>query len=453
MKNQKNHDYFVGLDIGTNSIGYAATDKNYQLLKYQQHPVWGVHLFESANPAADRRPYRTARRRLDRRQQRIRLLRELFAREIGTVDPRFFQRIDSSSLKKTEDDSGFAVFDDPDYTDVDFHRQYPTIHHLISELIDSREPHDVRLVYLACAWMLAHRGHFFSDVAKEKVEELICFSTVYQELADYAADHGFHFSWQHLPLGTDIIGDILKSSENKTAKSKKLTSTLQVKKSGAADSEDDAPWIDEYEFLLLLCGRESKAAKLFPSSTYTDLKLSLDADDQKTAEMLAELSDDDATLLLLMKKVFDWSVLTDIIGDGKNISDSKVKVYEKHKADLKQLKYLVKKYLPRQEYQDIFRSPESDKNYTAYCGAGQKKNADQEIFYKHLKSKLDKMAIEDIADREIHDRIMQDIEAEKFLPKQVVSDNRTIPYQLYWNELSQLLTSASGYLPFLRQVD
>ena len=48
MKKEKNFDYYVGLDIGTNSVGYAATDENYNLLKYRQHPVWGVHLFDSA---------------------------------------------------------------------------------------------------------------------------------------------------------------------------------------------------------------------------------------------------------------------------------------------------------------------------------------------------------------------------------------------------------------------
>ena len=74
MQNEKKSDYFVGLDIGTNSVGYAATDTNYNLIKYKQHPVWGVHLFESAELAQDRRTHRASRRRLDRRQQRIQLL-------------------------------------------------------------------------------------------------------------------------------------------------------------------------------------------------------------------------------------------------------------------------------------------------------------------------------------------------------------------------------------------
>ena len=134
MKNQKKSNYFVGLDIGTNSIGYAATDDRYMLMKYQQHPMWGVHLFEEAHLANERRSFRAARRRLDRRQQRIKLLRELFAVEIGAVDPEFFRRIDSSSLKKESDVLPYAIFADKDYTDCDFYEKYPTIHHLIVDL-------------------------------------------------------------------------------------------------------------------------------------------------------------------------------------------------------------------------------------------------------------------------------------------------------------------------------
>ena len=96
MQNQKKSNYFIGLDIGTNSVGYAVTQEDYTLVKFQQHPMWGVHLFESANLAQDCRSHRTARRRLDRRQQRTQLLRELFSEAIASIDPYFFHRIDSS---------------------------------------------------------------------------------------------------------------------------------------------------------------------------------------------------------------------------------------------------------------------------------------------------------------------------------------------------------------------
>ncbi len=461
MQNSKKVDYFVGLDIGTNSIGYAATDTNYNPLKYQSHPVLGVHLFETAKLAAERRTFRAARRRLDRRQQRIQLLRELFAAEIAKIDPIFFQRIDASSLTKTPDQLPYAIFSDNNYTDKDFYREYPTIHHLIADLIDSEKIHDIRLVYLACAWLLAHRGHFFSTVSKEKIDEITDFSSVYSELTSFIEAHNYNLSWKHLNIDNQSIGEILKSPASRSDRHKQLLELLQVKKKNAS-SDNDEQWFDESEFLKLLCGLEIKCSKLFPAAKYEDSKLSLDYDDDKTAEMLSALSEDDASLLLAMKKIFDWSVLADIIGDGKNLSSSKVAIYEKHKSDLKNLKYLVKKHLSNQDYREIFRDANSD-NYATYCGKLKKDKFDLDKFYKLIQSKLnailtkvteDEVCLpEFIADKNIIEQIENDIKLKKFLPKQVTTDNRTIPYQLYWNELNNLLMQTSTYLPFLLEQD
>jgi len=42
MGNQRTTEYYLGLDIGTNSIGYAVTDKSYNLLKMKREPMWGA---------------------------------------------------------------------------------------------------------------------------------------------------------------------------------------------------------------------------------------------------------------------------------------------------------------------------------------------------------------------------------------------------------------------------
>ena len=95
MANEKN---FLGLDIGSNSVGWAVTDENYKIKKFKGNLMWGVHLFDEAQQSADRRMFRTARRRLDRRQQRIVLLQELFAAEILKKDEKFFLRLKESAL-------------------------------------------------------------------------------------------------------------------------------------------------------------------------------------------------------------------------------------------------------------------------------------------------------------------------------------------------------------------
>lgn len=90
--------YYVGLDIGTDSVGYAVTDERYNLCRFRGSSMWGVTLFDEAQTAAERRAFRTARRRLDRRQQRVRLIMDLFAKEICNDDPSFFTRIKESYL-------------------------------------------------------------------------------------------------------------------------------------------------------------------------------------------------------------------------------------------------------------------------------------------------------------------------------------------------------------------
>ena len=69
--------YFVGLDIGTNSVGWAVTDDKYKLHKYKAHKMWGSRLFDQGSTAAERRIFRSNRRRLERRKQRLKILQEI----------------------------------------------------------------------------------------------------------------------------------------------------------------------------------------------------------------------------------------------------------------------------------------------------------------------------------------------------------------------------------------
>lgn len=43
--------YYVGLDMGTGSVGWAVTDESYQILRRHGKAMWGVRLFESAKTA------------------------------------------------------------------------------------------------------------------------------------------------------------------------------------------------------------------------------------------------------------------------------------------------------------------------------------------------------------------------------------------------------------------
>jgi len=58
------------------------------------------------------------------------------------------------------------------------------------------EPHDVRLVYLACAWLVAHRGHFLSDLSKENIDVVNNFPIVYKGLMDHFTGNDFDMPWE-----------------------------------------------------------------------------------------------------------------------------------------------------------------------------------------------------------------------------------------------------------------
>ena len=92
-------EYYLAFDIGTDSVGWAVTDLNYNLERLNGKYMWGTRLFEAGKTAAERRSFRAARRRLQRRTQRIRLLQEIFAEEISKADMGFFHRLAESKYR------------------------------------------------------------------------------------------------------------------------------------------------------------------------------------------------------------------------------------------------------------------------------------------------------------------------------------------------------------------
>lgn len=38
--------YYIGLDIGTNSVGWAVTDPEYNIIRKNGKSLWGVRLFD-----------------------------------------------------------------------------------------------------------------------------------------------------------------------------------------------------------------------------------------------------------------------------------------------------------------------------------------------------------------------------------------------------------------------
>ena len=121
--------YYLGLDIGTNSVGWAVTDEKYNICKFNGKSMWGIRLFDGAETAAERRVKRSTRRRLQRQRERIDLLQELFADEIAKVDETFFLRLNESRLNVLDKSlkEKHPLFINNDYSEKEYYKQQPTI--------------------------------------------------------------------------------------------------------------------------------------------------------------------------------------------------------------------------------------------------------------------------------------------------------------------------------------
>ena len=117
--------YSIGLDIGTNSVGWAVINEDFSLCKYKHQNMWGANLFDKADDAATRRSFRSSRRRLARRKRRITLLQQIFDDEIQKVDPHFYLRLSESMLHLGDKNSALELdanilFADHSFTDKSY---------------------------------------------------------------------------------------------------------------------------------------------------------------------------------------------------------------------------------------------------------------------------------------------------------------------------------------------
>lgn len=442
-------DYFTGFDIGTDSVGFAVTDTKYNLCKFKGNAMWGIDLFEESSPAVERRTFRSARRRGSRKRNRIEWLQMLFDAEISKVDNAFFQRLKESCLYLEDKSSSvpYAVFADDDYTDKDFHNDYPTIYHLRKDLIENPNLHDIRLVYLALHHIIKHRGHFLFDNMGSDFESESSFDNLFGNLVDYLKEE---YDIEFVCSDSEKFSDILKDKKmKKTAKS-----TESYKLFGYSKKK----FPKETALIDLMCGRKVKLSDIFDDESLKD-----ESADSITFESGYDDNEDEYRALLQerfeliekAKAVYDWAVLADILNGEHYISFAKVRTYKEHKDDLKMLKSFVKERC-KPLYNEIFKETKDKlNNYTAYSGKYKSdgKNgtilcrATQEEFCKYLKGKFDKL------DKTGYEEMWAKIENGTFMPKIVVKDNGVIPMQVNRSELKAILKNASSYLDFLNQKD
>lgn len=449
--------YYLGLDIGTNSVGWAVTDPSYRLERFHKKDMWGIRLFEQADTAADRRTKRTNRRRLQRRHKRIQLLQELFAEEMAKVDDTFFLRLNESKLH-LEDKSvqeKYPLFIEKGYTDIDFYQEYPTIYHLRKDLMESDQPHDIRLVYLAIHHLLKYRGHFLIDGSLNSAKS---FSTVFEQMMRSVQDGlKIDFTVSH----PERVEEILRNRTMARSSKSKL-----LEKEFVVDPGEDDPKILKTvvkQICTFIAGNKGDLKKVFREDLdeleKTGFKFSDPGFDEEILPDLENKIPDLLNVVQAMKAVYDWSVLVDILDGEEYLSFAKVKQFDEHKHNLHQLRQVMKKYCEKKTWVDFFDDPTGKNNYAAYIGHVKKngkkysvKRCSEEDFYKNLKGILGNLSPNE-EDAILINELKEKADAQILLPLQRSKDNGVVPHQVHQIELQVILEHAETYLPFLKQRD
>lgn len=447
-------NYYLGLDIGTNSVGYAVIDKNYNVLKYKKRSIWGSRIFDEAQTAEIRRTYRTNRRLKFRRRWRIKILQELFAEEISKVDEGFYQRLKESALWFDDRLNGNynTLFVDDNYKDSDYYREYPTIYHLKKALITENRKFDIRLIYLAIHHFMKKRGHF---LFLGEIQNFLNFDNTFSEFISVISDE------MNIFIECDDINRLEKilkdKNKSKSEKEKAIGAILYCDIKGQKNQLK--------QIIKGICGLTINIKNLFDDDELADIeKTKISFANDNYEELRSSLESDlneRVKVLDILKTVYDWSIISDLISNGEfkgktYISIAKVNSYEKHQEDLKKLKKILRK-VGTKEYKSIFKD-DNKTSYSAYLGKAKlddkKKNikkCSEEDFYKNIKkliktspiAKEEKEALE----------ILEDIENENFMPLQVNKENGTIPYQIHLVELKEILKNAEKDYPFLSKID
>lgn len=437
MKKRNREEYYVGLDIGTNSVGWAVATPDYRIPKFRGHKMWGSRLFAEGKRAAERRQFRTNRRRLARRRDRLQILEELFAEEMAKVDNTFFMRLKESKffLEDKTIKEKHILFSTDKFDADRFYKDNPTIYHVRKRLMEE-EPQDIRELFLAVHHILKYRGHFLFAGSLEQngdsIEELVRTLLGKQGLAilDDTID-------------SNEMVNILKNNEKTKSDRKKAVQELWN------PLKDKAKKAQAAEMAGLVLGLNSDISKLFDNSDYKDLKINFSSGDyDEKRDDYANSIGDDIVLLDTMKALYDTLILSQILQGKQSISEAKVEDYNTHKEQLRALKAILKPH--KRLYNEMFRENNKEKllNYVAYISSySEGKRVNREGFYKYVQAVL-----KQVDDSDSKQDILEAIRLETFLPLLRVKDNAVIPHQIHQKELEVILEKACKKYKFLNDV-
>lgn len=431
--------YAIGLDIGTNSVGYAIVTEDYKVPSKKikvlgntdkiriTKNLLGVSLFNEGDTAEGTRMKRTARRRYSRRKNRLRYLQDIFTPEMLKVDEAFFHRLEESFL--VEEDKtyeSYPIFANEE-DEKSYHQAFPTIYHLREQLANSHEQADLRLIYLAIAHIMKFRGHFLYESAEFDLNN-----------TDLEGVFSAFLGLYNQKFGTELVynpqvSDILTDSISRTGKVERVLDLYPSEKKSALA-----------QYLKLIVGNKADFQKVFELDDKAPLQITSDTFEDDLAALAGRIDEEFGDLCQASKSIYDAVILSSILkvsggeAQAAPLSASMIQRYEEHKADLTALKVFVKQNFSHETFIEVFR--EQSKN--GYAGYIEGKTT-QENFYKYMTSLL--------KGKEGTEVFLDKIERENFLRKQRTFDNGSIPHQVHLQELRAILSHQGHFYPFLKE--
>lgn len=493
----------LGLDMGTNSLGWAVVDNSTNdLVSYHGHPMWGVRMFSESSSAVDRRKKRGARRRYQRRRQRILLLREIFQKEICDKDPYFFYRMDQAfyvSDDRTDEGKGYLL--ENQKATKDFYNKYPTIWHLRYDLVTNKEKKDIRLVYLAIHHILKYRGNFLHEGAIELSAKpndelnmfISCISSTYEGGFEREEDDD-NANWEKYFVVEQIndnkfIDSLISKIDKYLDRSKKITEVVDPSKKRYELFAD--------ELIRLVGEPKNILTELLPDALFKgtvdlsknriykeiyknqidldkkDLKIIFNSDDfeNKISNLSSKLKEISPLIegLIYLKSIYNNYYFKDFMKGSSSLSEAFIKKYNENKKDLKSLKSYYDKYLSDKK-NSMFRDNKVNNNFVNYIGHYspneknpdgkswsegeitkiEKKKSDYFDFLNTLKKDLNSSSLQNHPEAQKEaDYFLKKIEDNTLLQRLNNASNSVIPMQFNKKELVEIINNQKEYYPDL----
>lgn len=480
---KKIEKYSIGLDLGTNSVGWAVIDENYNLVKLKGKDAWGAFLFEKASTAKDRRLKRGQRRRYERRRERISLLQELLSGAVYKEDPNFYIKLSESSYRMGEGcyfrDNRYNLFDG-DYTDRDFYndKNSLTIYHLRNHLMTCDTKEDIRKIYLAIHHIIKYRGNFLYQ--DKKIEVGAVLDEQLKELFELLLND-YEIDLRYTDKLYKLKGILKDKKIFKSDKKKQILALFAD--SYEKDEEIKKNFVESFTNAIL--GYKTNLTSLVLSEEKiteegSDKEISFNFSDPKydeSEDMYLQLAADKEPLFTAVKAVYTAILFDDVMQGEEYISRAMIAKYEKHKEDLKVLKELLrnnnysievaedkksksdenesdaktnksKKTMP--VYSWFFRTNKGA-TYLNYVGTVNSevrysKKISRKQLYDSVKSILEK-----IPDCEAKAYCKKEMDLGNFLPKLNDVANGAIPYQMNLVELEKIIDNQGRFYPELKE--